>query len=45
VDEEGEVECLVEARGVGGGEGFGGFLGMVSPNIGMITGEDWYVCI
>lgn len=26
VDEEGEVEGLVEAGGVGGREGFGGFL-------------------
>jgi hypothetical protein len=30
VDGEGEVEGLVEAGGVGGGEGFGGFLEVIS---------------
>jgi hypothetical protein len=29
VDAEGEVEGLVEAGGVGGGEGFGCFLGVL----------------
>jgi hypothetical protein len=44
VDEEGEVEGLVEAGGVGGREGFGGFLGLVSWDV--ITEADWalYVC-
>jgi hypothetical protein len=33
VDEEGEVEGLVEASGVGGREGFGGFLEVVLVGI------------
>jgi hypothetical protein len=33
VGEEGEVEGLVEAGGVGGGEGFGCFLGGLLINI------------
>jgi hypothetical protein len=38
VDEEGEVEGLVEAGGVGGSEGFGGFLGGVSRGLNVDCG-------